>query len=88
MSKGSIIQLAKERKKHSREIRKLEQRIADWEDWFQQGHDNFMVVGDPYHIIFHNIECPNKSSEGEDCGECWLCETNRLTHNKYRSEKK
>ena len=33
MSKGLAIQLAKARKR----IRKLEQRIADWEDWFQEG---------------------------------------------------
>ena len=84
MSKGLGIQLAKARQK----IKQLEQRVTDWEDWFQQGHDNFMEVADPYHIIFHNIECPNKGADGDDCGECWLCETNRLTDNKYRSEKK
>ena len=82
MSKGLGIQLARARKR----IRELEQRVADWEGWFQQGHDNAsdQPPNSVYEIIFHNIECPNKSSEGEDCEECWLCETNRLTDDKYR----
>ena len=80
MSKGLGIQLAKARKR----IKQLEQRVRDWEDWFQQGADNHMVKGDPYQMIFHDVECPNKDADGEDCGECWLCETNRLTDNKYR----
>ena len=80
MSKGLGIQLAKARQK----IKQLEQRVRDWEDWFQQGADNHMVKGDPYQMIFHDVECPNKDADGEDCGECWLCETNRLTHNKHR----
>tara|TARA_A100001515_G_C4471475_1_gene176984 strand:- start:186 stop:614 length:429 start_codon:yes stop_codon:yes gene_type:complete len=93
MSKGLGIQLAKARQK----IKQLEQRVRDWEDWFQQGADNHMVKGDPYQMIFHDVECPNAGVEGEahgsihadhvageDCAHCWLCETNRLTHNKHR----
>ena len=82
MSKGLGIQLAKARNK----IKELEQRVRDWESWFQQGHDNTSDQSphSVYEIIFHNIECPNIDADGEDCGECWLCETNRLTDNKYR----
>jgi hypothetical protein len=78
--------LGKELAKARQIIKLLEERVADWEDWFQQGHYNFMEEGDPYQIIFHNIECPNKDAIRNDCGECWLCETNRLTDNYYRSE--
>jgi hypothetical protein len=83
MSRGLGIQLAKARKR----IKELEERVRDWESWFHQGHDNCMEEGDPYHVIFHDIDCPNKKTWGrDDCGECWLCETNRLTDNIHRSE--
>lgn len=77
--------LGKELAKARQIIKLLEERVADWEDWFQQGHYNYMYVDDPYHIIFHNIECPNKGFTGNECGECWHCETNRLTDDNYRT---
>ena len=64
------------------EVKRLQERLSMWEDWFKQGAANKMQDGDAYDIIFHNHDtCLSECSihQEEDCDyKCWICQTKEL----------
>ena len=60
------------------EVKRLQERLSMWEDWFKQGAANKMQDGDAYDIIFHNHDtCMSECSNHCDY-KCWICQTKEL----------
>mgnify|MGYP006908245461 CR=1 FL=1 len=63
------------------EVKRLQERLSMWEDWFKQGAANKMQDGDAYDIIFHNHDtCLSECSKHCDY-KCWICQTKELIGN-------